>query len=316
MKKIVIALGGNAFKRWDQKGSAEEQFENLRGSCFHIVRMIKSKKEFRLVITHGNGPQVGNLLIQQEEASQKVPPQPIDVCDAMTQGQIGYMIQQVLLNELRNARLNRKVVTFVTQVMVDKEDPGVRNPNKPIGPFYRRVLKEKYEKEYGHIFQRIKMKGEYYRRVVPSPDPLKIIEAKTITNLLESGVIVIAAGGGGIPVILNEDGYISGVAAIIDKDLAGERLAEAVGADLFMILTDVDKVSLDFGTKKQKGLKTLSSEQAKQYLRDGHFPPGSMGPKIEACIRFIEYGGEKAIITCLECADEALDGRKGTHIIP
>jgi carbamate kinase len=316
MKKIVIALGGNAIKRWDQKGSAEEQFENLRGSCFHIVRMIKSKKEFRLVITHGNGPQVGNLLIQQEEASQKVPPQPIDVCDAMTQGQIGYMIQQVLLNELRNARLNRKVVTFVTQVMVDKEDPGVRNPNKPIGPFYRRVLKEKYEKEYGHIFQRIKMKGEYYRRVVPSPDPLKIIEAKTITNLLESGVIVIAAGGGGIPVILNEDGYISGVAAIIDKDLAGERLAEAVGADLFMILTDVDKVSLDFGTKKQKGLKTLSSEQAKQYLRDGHFPPGSMGPKIEACIRFIEYGGEKAIITCLECADEALDGRKGTHIIP
>ena len=228
MKKIVIALGGNAIKRWDQKGSAEEQFENLRGSCFHIVRMIKNKKEFRVVITHGNGPQVGNLLIQQEEASQKVPPQPIDVCDAMTQGQIGYMIQQVLLNELRNARLNRKVVPLVTQVMVDKEDPGFRNPTKPVGPFYHRVLKEKYEKEYGHIFQRIKMKGEYYRRVVPSPDPLRIIEAKTITSLLESGVIVIAAGGGGIPVILNADGHISGVAAVIDKDLAGERLAESV----------------------------------------------------------------------------------------
>jgi carbamate kinase len=207
--------------------------------------MIKNKKEFRVVITHGNGPQVGNLLIQQEEASRKVPPQPIDVCDAMTQGQIGYMIQQVLLNELRNARLNRTVVPLVTQVMVDKEDPGVRNPTKPVGPFYHRVLKEKYEKEYGHIFQRIKMKGEYYRRVVPSPDPLRIIEAKTITSLFESGVIVIAAGGGGIPVILNEDGHISGVAAVIDKDLAGERLAESVYSpfqSLFLGLKERERV--------------------------------------------------------------------------
>jgi carbamate kinase len=316
MKKIVIALGGNAIKRWDQKGSAKEQFENLRVSCFHIARMIKNKRGVRLVITHGNGPQVGNLLIQQEEASQKVPTQPIDVCDAMTQGQIGYMTQQVLLNELKTAGLDRSIATLITQVMVDKEDPGFGNPTKPVGPFYNRVQKEKYEKEHGHIFQRIKMKGEYYRRVVPSPDPLRIIEANTVERLLETGVIVIAAGGGGVPVILGEDGHIRGVEAVIDKDLAGEKLAESVGAHLFMILTDVDKVFLHFGTKKQRGLRTLRLEQAKQYLEDGHFPTGTMGPKIEACIRFLEHGGERAIITCLDCADEALDGKKGTHILP
>jgi carbamate kinase len=234
----------------------------------------------------------------------------------MTQGQIGYMIQQVLRNELKKAHLDRNVVTLITQVMVDKGDPGFRNPTKPVGPFYNRVQKEKYEKEYGHVFQRIEMKGEFYRRVVPSPNPLRIIEAETIKNLLDSGVIVIAAGGGGIPVILDGDGHVRGVAAVIDKDLAGERLAESVGADLFMILTDVDRVFLHFGTKKQRGLKTLRLEQAKQYLEAGQFPPGSMGPKIEACIRFIEHGGERAIITCLDCADDALDGKQGTHILP
>jgi carbamate kinase len=314
MKKMVIALGGNAIKQWDQKGYAEEQFENVRKSCSPIVKIIK--RGFRIVITHGNGPQVGNLLIQQEEGARVVPSQPIDICDAMTQGQIGYMIQQALLNELKDVRLDRSVVTLITQVMVDREDPGFRNPTKPVGPFYSRSQKEKYEKQWGHVFKRVKMKGEHYRRVVPSPDPLRILEAKMVKDLLESGVIVIASGGGGIPVVLDDQGHMSGVEAVVDKDLAGEKLAESVGADLFMILTDVDKVFLHFGTKKQRALKTLYLEQARQYLNDGHFPSGSMGPKIEACIRFIEYGGERAIITCLDYADDALDRREGTHILP
>jgi carbamate kinase len=314
VRKIVIALGGNAIKQWDEKGSAEEQFENVRRSCSHIVKIIK--KGYQIVITHGNGPQVGNLLVQQEEGRESVPPQPIDICGAMTQGQVGYMIQQALLNELKDARLDRTVVTLITQVMVDREDPGFRDPTKPVGPFYTKSQKEKYEKEWDHAYKKVDMKGERYRRVVPSPDPLRILEAKMIKELSESGVIVIASGGGGIPVILDYDGHVSGVEAVIDKDLAGEKLAESIGADIFMILTDVDKVYLYFGEKKQRGLKTLRLEQAKKYLADGHFPSGSMGPKIEACIRFIEYGGGRAIVTCLDCADEALDGREGTHILP
>jgi carbamate kinase len=314
MKKIVIALGGNAIKQWNQEGSAEEQLENLRRSCSHMMKIVK--RGHPIVITHGNGPQVGNLLIQQERSVREIPPQPLDVCDAMTQGQIGYMIQQTLVNELKDAGINRDVVTLITQAMVDKEDQGFLNPTKPIGLFYSKIQKEKYGKHRGHVFQKVEMKGERYRRVVPSPNPLQILEDKVIKSLFESGVIVIASGGGGVPVILDDEGHIRGIEAVIDKDLAGEKLAESVGADLLMILTEVDQVYLNFGKKEQKGLRTLRLEEAKKYLGEGQFPPGSMGPKIEACIRFIEYGGEKAIITCLECADEALEGRGGTQIIP
>jgi carbamate kinase len=314
MKKIVIALGGNAIKQWNQEGSAGEQLENLRRSCSHMMKIVK--RGYPIVITHGNGPQVGNLLIQQERSVREIPPQPLDVCDAMTQGQIGYMIQQTLVNELKDAGINRDVVTLITQVMVDKEDPGFLNPTKPIGLFYSKIQKEKYGKHRGHVFQKVEMKGERYRRVVPSPNPLQILEDKVIKSLFESGVIVIASGGGGVPVILDDEGHIRGIEAVIDKDLAGEKLAESVGADRLMILTEVDQVYLNFGKKEQKGFRTLRLEEAKKYLGEGQFPAGSMGPKIEACIRFIEYGGEKAIITCLECADEALEGRGGTQIIP
>lgn len=313
MKKIVIALGGNAIKQWDQKGFAEEQLEHLRASCSHMMKIIR--RGYPIVITHGNGPQVGALLIQQEKSVREVPPQPLDVCDAMTQGQIGYMIQQTLVNQLKDAGINRDVVTLMTQVIVDEKDPGFRNPTKPIGPFYSKIQKEKYGKHRGHVFQQVEMKGERYRRVVPSPNPLRILEAKVIKDLFESGVIVIASGGGGIPVIVGTKGHVRGVEAVIDKDLAGERLAESVGADLLMILTEVDQVYLNFGKKEQKGLRTLHLDEAKKYLEEGQFPAGSMGPKIEACIRFIEYGGEKAIVTCLECADEALEGREGTQIV-
>jgi carbamate kinase len=314
MKKIVIALGGNAIKQWNQEGSAEEQLENLRRSCSHMMKIVK--RGYPIVITHGNGPQVGNLLIQQERSVREIPSQPLDVCDAMTQGQIGYMIQQTLVNELKDAGIHRDVVTLITQVMVDKDDPGFLNPTKPIGLFYSKIQKEKYGKHRGHVFQKVDMKGERYRRVVPSPNPLQILEDKVIKSLFESGVIVIASGGGGVPVILDDEGHIRGIEAVIDKDLAGEKLAESVDADLLMILTEVDQVYLNFGKKEQKGLRTLRLEEAKEYLGEGQFLAGSMGPKIEACIRFIEHGGEKAIITCLECADEALEGRGGTQIIP
>ncbi len=199
--------------------------------------------------------------------------------------------------------------------MVDRGDEAFLDPSKPVGPFYSKTQKEKFEKHQGHVFQKVEMKGERYRRVVPSPDPIWIVESKVIKDLYESGVIVIASGGGGVPVVSDVGGDIRGVEAVIDKDLAGEKLAEFVAADLLMILTEVDQVYLNFGKKEQEGLRTLHLEEAKKYLREGQFPAGSMGPKIEACIRFIEYGGEKAIITCLECADDALEGKEGTQIV-
>ena len=314
MKKIVIALGGNAIKQWDQKGSAEEQLANVRQSCAHIVRIIRGGN--RVVITHGNGPQVGNLLIQQERGSPAVPSQPLNICGAMSQGQIGYMIQQALLNELKDARLDRSVVTLITQVVVDGEDPGFRQPTKPVGPFYSRAQKEKQEKETGAAFQRTPMKKELYRRVVASPDPLRILEGNMVKDLFDRGVIVIASGGGGVPVILDENGHLSGVEAVIDKDLAGEKLAEAVGADIFMVLSDVDRVYLNYGKKGQRGLSILRLEKARQYLKNHAFPSGSMEPKVSACVRFIEYGGERAIITSLDQASAALEGRAGTHLLP
>jgi carbamate kinase len=314
MKKIVIALGGNAIKQWDQKGSAEEQLANVRQSCAHVVRIIRGGN--RAVITHGNGPQVGNLLIQQEGGSPAVLPQPLSICGAMSQGQIGYMIQQALLNELKDARLDRSVVTLITQVVVDGEDPGFRQPTKPVGPFCSRAQKEKYEKQTGAVFQRTPMKKELYRRVVASPDPLRILEGNMVKDLFDRGVIVIASGGGGVPVILDENGHVSGVEAVIDKDLAGEKLAEAVGADIFMVLTDVDRVYLNYGKKNQRGLSTLPLEKARQYLKNHAFPSGSMEPKVASCVRFIEYGGERAVITSLDQASAALEGRAGTHILP
>ena len=314
MKKIVIALGGNAIKQWDQQGTAEEQYANVRKSCAHIVKIIK--RGFHVVLTHGNGPQVGNLLIQQEEGAKAVPAQPLDICGGMSQGQIGYMIQQALLNEMKDAHLDRSVVTLITQVVVDREDRGFQHPTKPVGPFYTKSQKEKYERQGGCTFQQIKGRGEHYRRVVASPDPLRIVEGRIVKDLYDDGVIVIASGGGGIPVILDEQGHIGGVEAVIDKDLAGEKLAESVGADILMVLTDVDKVFLNYGTKRQRGLSTLPLGKAKQYLEGNQFPAGSMGPKVLACIRFIEYGGEQAIITSLDQAAAALEGKEGTRILP
>jgi len=314
-KHIVIALGGNAILKAHQKGIVEEQLENIRVTSEQILEMIAEGHS--IIITHGNGPQVGNLLIQQEGAHSKVPAMPMDVCGAMSQGQIGYMLEQVLYNLLQADGINRDVLTVITQVMVDSDDPAFKNPTKPVGPFYDAETKERYEREKDYIIKEVNPGNHRpFRRVVPSPNPLRILEAKALKRLVDAGIIIIASGGGGIPVAMGSEGNYHGVEAVIDKDLAGEKLAEAVIADLLLILTDVEKVFLNFGTPKQRALDLVRLEEAKAYQKEGHFSPGSMGPKVEACLRFLEFGGERAIITCLGKASSALEGKTGTHFIP
>ncbi len=314
-KHIVIALGGNAILKAHQKGILEEQLENIRVTSEQILEMIA--EGHNIIITHGNGPQVGNLLIQQEGTHSKVPAMPMDVCGAMSQGQIGYMLEQVLHNLLQARGINRDVLTVITQVMVDSDDPAFENPTKPVGPFYDAEAKERYEREKDYIIKEVKPGNHRpFRRVVPSPNPLRILEAKALKRLVDAGIIIIASGGGGIPVAMDPKGDYHGVEAVIDKDLAGEKLAEAVIADLLLILTDVEKVFLGFGTPKQRALDLVRLEEAKAFQKEGHFSPGSMGPKVEACLRFLEFGGERAIITSIDKASSALEGKTGTHFIP
>jgi carbamate kinase len=314
-KRIVIALGGNAIKLPHQRGSYEEQFANVRSASHHIVEFIQ--RGFEVVITHGNGPQVGSLLVQQEMGTSQVPAQPMDICTAMTQGQLGYILQQTLMNELKSVNLNFNVVTMITQVLVDREDPDFANPSKPVGAFYDRQTKEKYESEKGYRMKQVLPGGEApFRRVVPSPDPIRILEVNGLKKLVDAGVVVIASGGGGVPVILNDEGAFGGVEGVVDKDLAGEKLAEAVAADILMILTDVPKVKLGFGSPAEREIDRLNVGQARKYLQEGQFLAGSMAPKVLACIRFIEYGGEEAIITSLGRAWLAMEKQEGTHIVP
>ncbi|NIN52018.1 MAG: carbamate kinase [Nitrososphaeria archaeon] len=312
-KLLLVALGGNAIKKADEEGTFREQLKNVKTTCWFLLELIK--KGYRLVITHGNGPQIGALMLQNEEAERLVPLQPLYVLGAMTQGQIGYMLQQTLINHLRQAGLEWPVTTVMTQVSVDRDDSDFRNPSKPVGPFYTREEAQQLEEEKGYVIKKVMLEGNrQYRRVVPSPDPLGLIEAEAIRRLVEAGVIVIAAGGGGVPVTRDKDGELKGVEAVIDKDLAGEKLARIIGVEVFLILTDIDRVRLNFGRPDEKPIDKMTIDEARRYLAEGHFPPGSMGPKILACIRFIEQGGKKAIITSLDKAVEALEGRAGTLI--
>jgi carbamate kinase len=314
-KRIVIALGGNAIKLPHQRGTYEEQFATVRSASHHIVEFIK--RGFEVVITHGNGPQVGNLLVQQEAGASQVPAQPMDLCTAMTQGQLGYILQQTLINELKSYNLNFNVVTLITQVLVDRKDPDFAHPSKPVGAFYERQTKEKYESEKGYRMKQVLPGGEApFRRVVPSPDPIRILEVNGLKKLVDAGVVVVASGGGGVPVVLSDRGEFEGVEGVVDKDLAGEKLAEAVAADILVILTDVPKVKLGFGSPEEREIDRLSVRQAKKYLQEGQFLAGSMAPKVLACIRFIEYGGEEAIITSLGGAWLAMQNQEGTHIVP
>ncbi|GAB4113326.1 MAG: carbamate kinase [Candidatus Caldatribacteriota bacterium] len=318
-KTILIALGGNAIKQADEKGSSEEQFRNCWQTTHYISRIIeKLAPEDRLVITHGNGPQVGNLMVQQKLAEDVVPAHPMDVVGAMTQGQIGYMLQQTLRNHLKKMNLDIPVCAIVNQVLVDKNDPEFfgDKASKPVGNFLTEEEAQELKKKYPeYIIKKVKPNGERcWRRTVPSPDPITNLEGEVINKLVDAGVIVIASGGGGIPVLEDEEGELVGIEAVIDKDLAGERLAEIIGADLFFILTDVEKAKLNYGKPEEKELGQVSYQQMKQYFQEGHFLAGSMGPKVKACLRFLENGGKKAIISSLDKVLEAYRGETGTII--
>ena len=312
IKLVMIALGGNAIKQPDERGTVEEQMRNVATACGQIAEI--ARRGYGIVITHGNGPQVGNLSIQQDQARDLVPAQPLVVLGSMTQGQIGYMMQQSLRNLLGED--GWEVVTVVTQVLVDRDDPDFTDPHKPVGPFYTEQEAERLRAEKGWTIKKVRPNGDrQWRRVVPSPVPLRIVEGKSIKKMVDAGMIVIASGGGGIPVVLNEEGGLEGVDAVIDKDRAGGVLAEEVGAEIFLILTDIDSARLNYGKPSERPIDRMTSTEAKAFAGEGHFLPGSMGPKVEACVKFVEQAGERAIITSLERAVEALEGRAGTTII-
>ena len=311
MKNIVIALGGNALQEAGKPATAEAQLEVVESTAKYIADIIENG--YNIVVAHGNGPQVGRLVIQNEYASAVTPAMPFDVCGAMSQGMIGYHIQQGLSKVLRSRGINTPVATVVTQVVVDKNDPKFQNPSKPIGPFYSKEEAKAIADEKGYTMKEDAGRG--WRRVVASPMPVEIVELEAVRCLVDNGFIAISVGGGGIPVIRNEEGNLEGVAAVIDKDLASERLAEDLDADALVILTAVEKVSINFKKPDQKDLDTLTVAEAKQYMAEGHFAPGSMLPKIEAAVKFVESKpGRKAIITSLDKAAEALAGTAGTTI--
>jgi len=310
-KTVVVALGGNAILQPGQKGTFEEQMENVRLTCEQLAHMVESGK-YRVVVTHGNGPQVGNILLQNEVGKDVAASMPLFVCGAESQGLIGFMIQQNLVNLLAaQGKGDIPVATVVTQVVVDKDDPAFTHPTKPVGPFYSETEAKALESEKGYDVREDAGRG--WRRVVPSPDPIEIFEKTAIRQLVEARSIVIASGGGGIPVV-RENGKLEGVDAVIDKDLAGERLAVDVGAAIFMVLTDVDSVRLNYKTPEERALRTMTVGEAKTYAEEGHFAKGSMEPKVRAAIRFVESGGERAIITSLSQAVAALEGQAGTTI--
>lgn len=310
MEKVVIALGGNALQGEGSNPTADAQLKTIKETITYIANIIEDG--YKIVLTHGNGPQIGRILIQNEAADKITPSMPFDICGAMSQGMIGYHLQQALGDELKSRGIKIPVSTIVTQVVVDKDDPGFNNPTKPIGPFYRKEDAEKFQKEKGYSI--VEDSGRGYRRVVASPEPKRIVELETIKTLIENDNIVIAVGGGGIPVI-EEKGSFKGVAAVIDKDLASGKLAENIDADILIILTAVEKVFINFGKKDQRGLDEVGVDEVKRYVEEGHFAPGSMLPKVLAGIRFVESRpGRNAIITSLDMLEQALNGKSGTTI--
>jgi carbamate kinase len=311
VKTIVIALGGNALQEAGKPATAEEQLHVVEQTSEYIADIIE--KGYKVVVAHGNGPQVGRLVLQNEYASPITPAMPFDVCGAMSQGMIGYHIQQGLKKVLRRRGLTPDVVTVVTQVVVDGEDPGFKNPSKPIGPFYKEDEAKAIAAQKGYTMKEDAGRG--WRRVVASPQPIEIVELGAVKRLVEGGFIVVTVGGGGIPVVRDADGNLEGTAAVIDKDLASEKLAEDMDADQLVILTAVEKVSLNYNKPNQQDLSAVSVAEAKRYMGEGHFASGSMLPKMEAALKFVESKpGRKSIITSLDKAVEALEGKAGTVI--
>lgn len=309
MKSVVVALGGNAILKPGQKGSVEEQMANVNEAARNIVKLVK--EGYEVVIAHGNGPQVGNILLQNAAAREQVPAQPLYICGAMSQGQIGYMIQQNIMNELKKEGLNKPVVTILTQVVVDPKDPAFKNPTKPVGAFYSEA-EAKIGMEKGESW--VEDSGRGWRKVVPSPKPIDVVELEEVKDLISAGCIVISVGGGGIPVMRDEQGILSGVEAVIDKDLASSLLASELNADILTIATDVSNVAINFGTPEQENLGVITVADAKRYGEEGQFGKGSMGPKVQAIVEFVEKGGE-GIITSLDNLRDAVVGDKGTKIV-
>jgi carbamate kinase len=304
---LLIALGGNAILPPRGTGTFDEQVAVTRLTMQPVARLVR--EGIRVVLSHGNGPIVGNILIRNEAAREQIPPMPIDVCGADSQGGIGYMMQQALDNELRRLDLERTVVTLVTQVVVDERDPAFRRPTKPIGPLYTQERARTLAREKGWTVTEDAGRG--WRRVVPSPRPLEVVEIGAIRRLIADGTIVIAAGGGGIPVSRQWDGSLHGVEAVIDKDLASSLLARLLGCEMLCIVTGVDRVALDYGKPGQRDLECATADELSRYAADGQFPAGSMGPKIQAAIEFVRGGGREAVITSPGMLSEALVGTAG-----
>ncbi len=314
-KYILIALGGNAFQTKGEPGTTENYWKNAYRAANTIVRIVK--EGYKVAITHGNGPQVGTILEWMERSKDRIPPLAMDIAGAMTQGWLGYLLMQAIDNTLVKEGIRDSVkgaVAIVNQVLVSKDDPAWQNPTKYVGSYYTKEEAERLAKEKGWIIKPDPRGG--YRRVVPSPDPKENIEVGAVKKLIEEGWIVIASGGGGIPVIRNEDGTLQGVEAVIDKDLAGEVLATALGVGTFVILTDVDGAYINYGKPDQKKLDVVTVSELEKYYKEGHFKPGSMGPKVLAAIRFIKHGGRKAMIGHLQKGYEVIKGESGTIVVP
>jgi carbamate kinase len=312
---IVVALGGNAILRPNQEGKVEQQFENARYTAAHLAALVKAG--YQLLVTHGNGPQVGNVLRRVEIAAREVSRLPLDICGAHTQGEMGFMIAQCLNNELQRQNIPRRFAALVTSVEVDRHDPAFQKPTKPIGKVYRKDKAEDMQRLYG--WEMVPIPPQGYRRVVPSPPPKAIVEIDLIRRLVDAGELLVAAGGGGIPVARDEHGAWRGVEAVIDKDRTAALLGRTLDAPVFLIVTSVERVALDYGTPHEQPLDHLTASQAQRYLEGGQFPPGSMGPKIEAAIEFLRgcKAGEARVIICdIEHMSAALAGHSGTRIEP
>ena len=307
--RAVVALGGNALSPPGGTGTVAEMRSALRKTAEPLADLVERGVE--LVISHGNGPQVGRILLQQEYAADRVPPMPMDVCGAESQGQIGYLLVQALDSALRRRGLDTRALCFVTQVVVDGRDPAFRRPTKPVGPSYPRPEAQRIAHETGYVFNI--QPDKKWRRVVPSPKPVKFVEEIPLLQVIEAGHVVVAAGGGGVPVVEHRR-ELRGVEAVVDKDLTAARLATLVHADLLLILTAVDKVYAHFGTPQQRALERLTAQEATAMLVAGEFPEGSMGPKIEACLDFVTAGGGRAVITSLGRVVDAVFGTSGTTI--
>ncbi len=315
-KTAVVALGGNAITRKGESGTIYEQFANTRKTAELIIKLVL--KGYRLVITHGNGPQIGDRMIQVEAALDRVPEIPLGVLVADTQGGMGYMIEQCIHNVMRRKfKISRPyVATVITQTLVDPDDPAMKNPDKPVGPFYTKEQAERLMKENG--WKMVEDSGRGWRRVVPSPKPISVVEKATIRTLLDNGFLVIAAGGGGIPTYREEDGWLEGVDAVVDKDRVSAIVADLIQADELFILTDIDSVFINFNKPNAKRLSTVTLSEISRYYDEGHFAAGSMGPKIEAAMHFLsneEHKGRRVLITSPERTEEALAGNAGTWIV-